>query len=335
MPVLTSPRCANCHGGTDPVSGEKHGGGAVDEQSGPSAVCLECHTAGTTTTARGVTQGPWEAVSGIQFDQRIEPMCETMRHVVQVLGPSGFVQFLASDPVVGLGFDGLRGMDDRSQFWPVSPEPPPMDRGAFVAAAQRWATEGRAECAPHGWSGSIVQTTHTSSVSPGSEIVTDLTLTVSVSGDTSTATVHMTGHTAQDGASVNGCKTYNHETFAADGSTAAQVQVAVMPPLAMDDVPDMPPLPPDVPDPRRGGFFISFIVPQLVPGSHHIETQSVTLPPRSACQHIVQDPPYAYAARGGTIMKPLDAEQTDHLVGSDTQTIEGSTVTTTWDLTLN
>src|SRR5438105_1644553 len=36
MPVLTNPRCFNCHGGTNPATGENHGGGAV----GASAVCL-------------------------------------------------------------------------------------------------------------------------------------------------------------------------------------------------------------------------------------------------------------------------------------------------------
>lgn len=61
----------------------------------------------------------------------------------------------------------------------------------------------------------------------------------------------------------------------------------------------------------------------------------MTLPPRSTCQRNVQDPPYSYAARGGTIMKPLEGDQTDHLVGSDTQTIGGAIVITSWDLKLD
>lgn len=199
MPVLTNPRCVNCHGGTDPATGENHGGGVVAASDSPVAPCLECHTAGT-TVVRGVTRGPWEAVSGIKFDAEIVPMCETMRHVVQVLGPSGFVSFLAADPVVGLGFDGLRGMDERGPFWPVDAEPPPMNRTDFVAAAQRWATEGRAECGGHGWSGTIVQTTNLRSVSPGSELSTDLTVTINVINGQATAMVHMLGSTIQDGA---------------------------------------------------------------------------------------------------------------------------------------
>lgn len=58
----------------------------------------------------------------------------------------------------------------------------------------------------------------------------------------------------------------------------------------------------------------------------------MTLPPKSECQHRVQDPPYSYAALGGAIMKPLEGDQQDHLAGSDTVTEGGSTVTTTWDL---
>jgi len=334
MPVLTSPRCANCHGGTDPASGENHGGGVVAASDGPSAPCLECHTA-ETNVVRGVPRGPWEAVSGITFDDEIVPMCETMRHVVQVLGPSGLVSFLAADPVVGLGFDGLRGMDERSPFWPVEADPPPMNRADFVAAAARWATEGRAECGGHGWSGSIVQTTNLRSISPGSELSTDLTVTITVTSGQAMAHVHMVGSTIQDGATVSGCRTYNHETFAAEDNVPAQVEIAVTPPLATDAA--LAPgyeLPPGIPDPRQGGYFITFIVPQLARGAHHIETQSVTLPPRSECQHMVQDPPYSYAARGGTIMKPLEAEQQAHLVGTDTVTEGGSTVTTTWDLRL-
>jgi hypothetical protein len=61
----------------------------------------------------------------------------------------------------------------------------------------------------------------------------------------------------------------------------------------------------------------------------------VTLPPRSTCQHTVQDPPYTYAARGGSIIKSLEGIEPNHLLGTDTQTTGGSTITTTWDLKLD
>lgn len=337
MPVLTSPRCANCHGGTDPASGDNHGGGAVEPTDGPSAVCLDCHTARTTQVG-GVTHGPWESVSGIMFDNQLKPMCETMRHVVEVLGPAEFVRFLAADPVVGLGFEGLRGMDDRSPFWPLEPAPPPLDQASFVAAAARWVNEGHAECAPHGWSGTIVQQTTLRSVSPGNDMATDLTVTINVIAGQASATVHMVGHTIQDGATINGCATYHHETFSADGTVPAQVEIAVNPPLEGAELPELPPgvtLPPGIPDPRQGGYFITFGVPQLVRGAHHLETQAVTNAPRFTCEKIVQDPPYMYAAGGGSVIKPLTDNQPNHLVGSDTQVAGGSTVTTTWDLTLD
>src|ERR1700737_4793927 len=56
MPVLSSPRCVNCHGGVDPVSGANHEPGPVAESTRLSngdmgfdekMVCQECHTAGT------------------------------------------------------------------------------------------------------------------------------------------------------------------------------------------------------------------------------------------------------------------------------------------------
>jgi hypothetical protein len=59
-------------------------------------------------------------------------------------------------------------------------------------------------------------------------------VTIHVNGDTApaTATVHMVGHTIQEGGTVNGCKLYNRETFKADGNVAADVQIAVQEPLS-------------------------------------------------------------------------------------------------------
>ena len=58
----------------------------------------------------------------------------------------------------------------------------------------------------------------------------------------------------------------------------------------------------------------------------------MTLPPALACQRNTQDPPYSYAALGGAILKGLEGNQIDHLVGHDVQTADGSTITTDWDL---
>ena len=141
----------------------------------------------------------------------------------------------------------------------------------------------------------------------------------------------------QDGETVNGCRTYNHETFSADGNVAANVQIAVTPavPSQGEDVQGLPPGLADmgiqVPDFASGGYIITFGVPQ-VQGQHHIEVQSVTLPPARACQRLTKDPPYAYAAGGGSIMKSLGADQPDHLVGREVQTAGGATITTEWDL---
>src|ERR1700694_1435431 len=56
MPVFSSPRCVNCHGGTDPSTkpdGLNHGGGQVDVPKDSvgnmnfdsTGACRECHTA--------------------------------------------------------------------------------------------------------------------------------------------------------------------------------------------------------------------------------------------------------------------------------------------------
>ncbi len=55
MPAFSSPRCVNCHGGTNPQTDTNHEGGQVDvplNESGDmrggignSDACLECHTA--------------------------------------------------------------------------------------------------------------------------------------------------------------------------------------------------------------------------------------------------------------------------------------------------
>src|SRR6266851_211064 len=56
MPVFSSPRCSNCHGGVNPVSGANHEPGPVADSTRLSngdmgfdeqRVCQECHTAGT------------------------------------------------------------------------------------------------------------------------------------------------------------------------------------------------------------------------------------------------------------------------------------------------
>jgi len=47
-PVFTHPRCLNCHGATDPYSGENHGGGPLDLENDPDeGQCIGCHTANT------------------------------------------------------------------------------------------------------------------------------------------------------------------------------------------------------------------------------------------------------------------------------------------------
>lgn len=211
MPVLSSPRCVNCHGGTNPVSGDNHGGGPV----GANAVCQDCHTA----------SHEWQGVSGIKFDAGVMPMCATMRHVVQVLGASEFVSFLASDPVVGLGFDGLRGMDENSPYWPVDADSPPIDRDAFVQSANTWVTQGKAQCGSGGWNGTINYTLTLSSASPGYDAGETTTIDIVLVNGQATANVIDTKHETSQTPPGPGCPVSRHNTGSASGQVPATVNV--------------------------------------------------------------------------------------------------------------
>lgn len=348
MPVLSHPRCANCHGGVNVETGENHPGGEVsdvpvDDQGNmlpgtqSNEQCLECHDEVALDTQISVWRLAPKHMSLINKDTLT--LCQQMR-TLNNLGRTGdpgtaaneaFIHHLSTDQLIGFAFEGRRGMLD------TSPEPPPMNRAEFVAAASRWIEQGGARCG--GWTGSIVQKTALRSHSPGSDLATDITITINVNGGSSTATVHVEGSTVQDGATVNGCRTFNHETFSADGSNlAATVAIAVTPAMAGEGLPELPPevaeLGITMPDFATGGYVITFGVPQ-VKGQHHIETQSVTLPPAQKCQLLTKDPPYAYAAPGGSILKSIGADQADHLVGHDVETAGGSTITTDWDLKQN
>ena len=50
VPVFTHPRCVNCHGATDPVSGTNHGGGPVDEAADCEGLDGSLHPVKVTTS---------------------------------------------------------------------------------------------------------------------------------------------------------------------------------------------------------------------------------------------------------------------------------------------
>jgi len=346
MPVLSHPRCTNCHGGVDVTNGTNHGGGEVSDVpldpqgdmlpgTQSNEQCLDCHDEASASGQPQVWRLAPRRMSMVGKDTLT--LCQQLRTLNGLGGASSqaanerFIDHLGSDQLIGFAFEGRRG---GAMLPEHSPEPPPMSQAEFIAAASRWVNEGQAKCGS-GWTGSIVQRTALRSTSPGSILSTDITITVNVNGANSTARVRVVGSTIQDGATVNGCATFNHENFSADGTVPAVVAIGVSPPLpGMEHIPGLPDMGVDVPDFASGGYQISFGV-QPVPGEHHIETQSVTLPPARSCQRTTKDPPYSYAAPGGSILKSLGADQPDHLVGHDEKSVGGNTITTDWDLTEN
>src|SRR4030088_2434290 len=110
MPVFSSPRCANCHGGVNPVSGDNHEPGPVADSTRLSngdmgfderAVCQECHTAGTANWRTAP-----KAMGFVGKDTLT--LCRQMR---QNFGLSSgdadsggaFVNHIATDDLIGVG----------------------------------------------------------------------------------------------------------------------------------------------------------------------------------------------------------------------------------------
>lgn len=348
MPTLSHPRCANCHGGTNALTGDNHPGGEVSDvpvdENGDmfpgmrsNAQCIECHD----EPPPGAQPQVWRlAPKRISFNGKDAPtLCNQMRSINGLAAEDQamkekFIDHLATDQLIGFAFEGRRGMLENS------PSPPPMTLPQFIAAAERWLDEGHARCGS-GWTGTIVQKTSIHTVSPGSDMATEQTVSIDVSAGVATAHVKMTGHSLQDQRPQQGCQLYSHETFSVDRTVPGTVSIAVSPPQAVPS--DLPQLPQelrnlpgfeglDIPGLIGGGSVtLAFSAPP-VPGERHIETQFLTLPPEFKCQKIVQDPSYNYAASVMGIMKPLEGNDVDHLTGHDIKQFENTVITTDWDL---
>ena len=170
MPVFRHPRCINCHGGVNAVTGDDHAGGRITEaEPYPDGdgklknpdVCAACHTARAQTNEPG--EEVWdEKKGGVRlvtkrefYDSRWRPapgiftfvgvdtltLCERMR----LMGDNLLVHVDKSIDIE-LGFEGRRGIDERSPFGPVDAEPPPMSKAEFLAAARRWVEQGKMAC---------------------------------------------------------------------------------------------------------------------------------------------------------------------------------------------
>lgn len=138
MPVFTSPRCARCHGLTDPYIPRNH-----PQKIDPETNCDSCHTA---PSPNGGPSG-WHLVSSTSLAHWAGKDTLEMCHLMVSAGTHDLRTHLETDSLIGLAFIGKRGdaVDVAS--------PPPMTRAEFLKAFDLWGTEGDFACT--GWAGTI------------------------------------------------------------------------------------------------------------------------------------------------------------------------------------
>lgn len=327
-PVFSSPRCANCHGGVDPIQGINHdtiegvqldAGNMLPGQDGNSA-CLECHDENADTSV-------WRlAPSQLSFVGK-----DPLKLCQQIRGDNGlqdldaqsvatFLNHLSGDQLIGMGFEGKRAMTENDA------EPPPMDRATFVSLARRWIQEGKARCGP--WNGTVTQ--HI--VSPG-PTTWDVTLEITVKDGEARAVAHGVGHMHGSG---QGCF-MRDDTFTIDtGNTTVPVDLSILVNrdlgVAIPQVSLPAGLPAGIPAPpdfgNANGYMLTLRVTGI-DGNDHWE--QVNQPP--SCAHTSGDMPFPFTLGGGVLNKVLDPQAPDHLHDTDVQQSTGGTITTTWDLT--
>jgi hypothetical protein len=323
MPVFSSPRCANCHGGTDPVTGANHEPGPVADSTRLSngdmgfderAVCQECHTAGT--------PGWRTAPSAMRFvGKDTLALCRQIKKTNGLGGNdadagAAFVNHIASDDLIGVGFIGQGGIGEDSPFATIVPAPPPMTRAEMVAAAKAWIEVGHARCGANPWNGTITSTKTGKShddKQPGTLLVkdfaTNLKVTVTVVDSTATASVSFAMHDFTDQQPNRPCWVI-HDSWTAEGKGDADLQI--------------------LGDPKEpGGMLLSWYVPAYT-GTHHSEMR--TVPP--ACKPVVRDEPYSVARSFNAVQPTVDPNDPNRLVGQKVVEEPNSKTTKTikWDL---
>ena len=157
MPVFTHPRCANCHGNTDPSQDLNHGGGRVD--AGESCMDGGCH----------VDASDWKLASNHFVRQTTEQLCQFVSQIVLPAHPpvpDGFTRHLRDDELIKLAFVGRMGGASSG-----SPAPPGMTHTEFLTAAQAWLDDGLGACNQEGFivHTETINTDHTYPLGPDIE----------------------------------------------------------------------------------------------------------------------------------------------------------------------
>jgi hypothetical protein len=362
MPVFSSPRCVNCHGGTDPSvkpEGLNHGGGQVDVPKNSDGdmlfdakgACLGCHTAAPPR---------WRLapVSMSLVGKDTLTLCRQMRSINELKNPAKrelFINHLNTDPLIALAFVGESGIGPDSPMDPVKPAPPPMTDAQFLTAAMRWVGDGQAACS-NKWSGTIRETTTASDRVTFAPAAGDRTVSteaiVVIDVDENQATANVTWEMKDfTNAPYKECPdAHVHHTFHASG-TRLPIDLTIVVnspniPTGGFTMPELPPgvsLPPGFALPPGMTLPPGMELPSLVPGgaffqytptdksgligNHH--TDSKTNP----CRGTISDERHPYQFAGAHVDATFDPDDPDKLVGEKVITASNGKTVITWNLT--
>jgi hypothetical protein len=330
MPVFSSPRCVNCHGGVDPASDDSHEGGKVDvvlDANGDMHHCCDdVQTDNTCTECHTDASSKWrtapKAFNLVNKDALT--LCRQIKST-NGLGTGGedaartFIDHLANDELIGHGFEGRGAIGETSAFAPITPAPPPMSREDFVGAAQTWLNDGHAQCGL-GWSGSITvtKTSNIKTLTQGDTVARDaamdLTETIDIDAGQATATVHLAQHDFTDSGPKNHDCTAQHLTYAVESKGPADVQIFI--------------------DARAATAQVLINVSQARGTLHTERIRNGPTGPQN-CLSTQMDDPYTLTADYLSARGPADPNDPNHLEGNQSELSPDKTITTTikWKLT--
>jgi hypothetical protein len=327
MPVFSSPRCVNCHGGTNPQTELNHEGGQVDvpvNEAGdmkfdPTGACLECHTAAPPSWRLAPAHMSFVGKDAVT-------LCRQLRTINGLADPAkrdAFASHLGGDLLIEQAFIGQGAIGDDSAFAPIAPEPPAMNQADFVGAAQTWLGAGDALCGL-GWSGTITvtKTAALHEITQGNTVERDSALdikdTIQLDSGDATGTMHLAQHEFQDSGPKNHNCGINHVSYAVDGSGPSNVQIFLNTrtgdPAGLNDVQ------------------IFFSVPAAT-GTVHTDIKTGSLP--NCRQNGLFDAPFSVMEDFLSARGPADPNDPNNLDGEETTLSVDKTITTTikWKLT--
>jgi hypothetical protein len=144
MPVISHPRCVNCHHGIDPISGLGHGGGPVDTSMDtnrrPPRRKQDCNDGGCHDDAKKPDE--WHQPNrGQSFaGKNNKQLCALVADFVMFMGEAAALTHIKSDSLIGFAFVGLSAGARNSA------DQPPMTRRQFVDSFTVWMNQGHASC---------------------------------------------------------------------------------------------------------------------------------------------------------------------------------------------